>query len=742
MSEQTSFNVIVVGSGLGGLTAGATLSRFGKKVLVLEQHYVAGGCATNFKRKEIMMEVGLHEMNGLYEGDIKVKIFDLLEVNKNIWFVPVPELFHIVSSNYSFTFPHGSAIAEGALIEKYPHEEKGIRAFFKLMTDIMHEVNRIPAERWKLLMIYPLVPLLFPNVFRSLKTTCGAWLDKNIEDEEVKLILTTNMLYYGDDPYDHSLMHFAIAQANYVHGGGFYVKGGSQKLSSHLASYIEKNGGQVLLGKKVDKILMNNGKVNGVQYSDAFNDQPDPVKIYADAVIANAAIPLIAEMLPSPFNQKLKAKINRLQTACSLISIYMAFDVDLKKFGVKHYSTFFEGEGVQSLKDIKSNNQGDWNKRCFVFVDYSQIDSGIAPDGQTFGVICAANYLSDWEGLDETAYKVKKDLIAQMFFRRLDNHYPGITNHIVYYEVGTAKTIERYTKNPNGTPYGYAQSPSQSGLSRIPAKSDIKNLYFASAWSFPGGGFTGTITGGYSAALSANRSVEWKKHNGQLLKDNRIVKLVDKKLIANNTLELTFEKPQGFIHKAGQYAVVSLNDARIAEIDLPFRSLSIVSHPDENVLRFAMRISKSGFKQACTSMQLGEEATIYGPCGNFAVKPGTKNIAFLVSGIGITPVISMLKEIEKNRFEGKVCLFYSNNTPETTAYHNDLRDLSIRSYVYKPVMTSYEKRIDIEFLKDSLSVTDDYHYYIVGTSGFLASMRQLLLEEQVSIENIKFDDFG
>src|SRR6188768_1053007 len=101
---QYKFNAIVVGGGLGGLTAGALLSKQGKKVLVLEQHYIPGGCATNFKRKDIVMEVGLHEMNGLHDKDIKVKIFDMLEVNKFIQFVHVPELFHIVSTRDEFTF--------------------------------------------------------------------------------------------------------------------------------------------------------------------------------------------------------------------------------------------------------------------------------------------------------------------------------------------------------------------------------------------------------------------------------------------------------------------------------------------------------------------------------------------------------------------------------------------------------------------------------------------------------------
>lgn len=485
MSQQHKFNAIVIGGGLGGLTAGATLSRLGKKVLVLEQHYIPGGCATNFKRKDFIMEVGLHEMNGLHDKDMKIKVFDLLEVNKFIQFVHVPELFHIVSEQAEFTFPHGSSIAQKALIEKFPHEAKGIQFFFKLMNDLLDEVTRMPQERWKVMMIYPLIPLLFPTVFKSIKLSCGDWLDKHIRDEQLKLLLTTNVLYYGDDPYNLSLLYFAVAQAGYIRGGGHYIKGGSQKLSDYLTHCIESRGGQVILGKKVEKILVDNGQANGVEYRDAFNDTTEPVSIHADAVVVNAAIPLAVKMLPEAYRFPLENKIKNLEESCSLISIYMGFDIDLKQFGVKHYSTFVQGEGVNSLKDIKTNNRGDWSKKCFVFVDYSQIDSGLAPSGKSFGVICAADYLSGWQGLDDSAYKARKEDIAQLFFERLEKHYPGIVKHIKYYEVATARTIQRYTHNPNGTPYGYAQSPSQSGLARIAAKSPVKNMYFASAWSFP-----------------------------------------------------------------------------------------------------------------------------------------------------------------------------------------------------------------------------------------------------------------
>ena len=88
------YNAAIIGGGLGGLTAGATLAKVGKKVLVPEQLYIPGGCATTFKRKDYVLEVGHHEMDGLFEKDTKDNIFKFLEIDKNVAFLKVPELFH------------------------------------------------------------------------------------------------------------------------------------------------------------------------------------------------------------------------------------------------------------------------------------------------------------------------------------------------------------------------------------------------------------------------------------------------------------------------------------------------------------------------------------------------------------------------------------------------------------------------------------------------------------------------
>ncbi len=736
------FNTIIIGGGLGGLTAGATLSKLGRKVLLLEQHYIPGGCATTFKRKDFVMEVGLHEMDGLFDKDTKVQVFDFLEVNKSVKFIQVPELFHLISNRPEFTFPHGTESAQKLLVDKFPQEEKGIKAFFNLISGVLNETSKMPQEKWKTILIFPFMPLLFPNIVKSSRTSIGHWLDKNIQNDELKLILTANLLYYGDDPYSLSLMYFSVAQASYIGGGGHFIKGGSQKLSDYLSKFIQNHGGQVMLGANVEKIMVENGKAIGIQFRDSFNKESSPKKIYADSIIANAAIPNVVRMLPTKYSCLLEEKTKNMEEACSLLSIYMCFDVELKQVGVKHYSTLIQDESVKTLKDLKKNYKGEWSDKSFAFVDYSQVDSGLAPLGKSIGVICAADYLSEWEELNDYEYKAKKEQVAQIFFKKLEKQFPEILKHLIYYEVGTSKTIQKYTLNPKGTPYGYAQTPAQSGLKRIPLKSPIKNLFFASAWSFPGGGFTGAILSGFLSATSMNKKNKWCRPDSEFLMDSRVVKLIKREIIAENTLQLSFEKPKGFNHKSGQFAILRLNNPKYNDLDMPFRSLSIVSYKDEPILRFAMRISKSSYKQSCEQMKVGEEATVFGPNGKFVLNEGMQNIVFLISGIGITPIIPMLKELEKKQFTGQVFLFYSNKTKASTAYDDELKNIQLENYFYIPVTTSETKRIEIELLKIHLKNLSFFEYFIVGTSSFLKTMKKILINEGVNITKLKEDDFG
>ena len=609
------YNTIIIGGGLAGLTAGATLSKFGKKVLLLEKHHKPGGCATTFKRGDFIVEVGLHEMSGLTKNGSITQIFKMLDVAKHVQFEKVPEFYGVVSDKEDFVLPHGYDAATKALINKYPEDEKGIKRFMKLIAGIRKETINLPRSPLKQKLIYPLMPLLYPNLVESTKHTVGSWLDKYITNENAKLDLTAHIVYWGDDPYTLSMFYFAVPFSGFIENGGHFIKGGSQQLSNYLASYIEKNGGSVLLGKRAEKIITNNGKATGVTFRDSFNENSKPTTILCDNVIANCAIPLVPSMLDEPYSSELQQKISSKTNSCSLLCMYLGFKTDIEKFGVKYYSNVFEGHNVTALKDIKTNHHGDWSNRRFIFVDYNKVDAGLTPPHKSEGVICAVDYIEDWENLNKEDYTAKKEEVAQVLLQRLEKQYPGIRNSIEYYEVSTSKTIKRYTSNPNGSVYGYAQTKDQIASKRFRNNFLIPNLYFASAWAFPGGGFEGSIQGGFLAAVQMNKDKIWLECDDEKFVDDRVVKLTERKTINDNTLELSFAKPAGFEHLKDEHAILEIMNPKELTLDLPYRWLPLDSNGEDKNLRFQIKTDDSSFSKSCQLIDIGDEAIVYGPLG-------------------------------------------------------------------------------------------------------------------------------
>jgi len=171
--------------------------------------------------------------------------------------------------------------------------------------------------------------------------------------------------------------------------------------------------------------------------------------------------------------------------------------------------------------------------------------------------------------------------------------------------------------------------------------------------------------------------------------------LIERNNVAENTIELIFTKPSDYDFKIGQYTFLDVANKGENKI---VRALSIASHPDEDILRFVMRISDSDFKTRCLEMKKDDSATVTQATGNFSFKFSDKEIVFLISGIGIAPIIPMLMELEKINYQGKVSLFYSNRTLAKTTYHERLQNFNIKNYNYNPVFTGIQPRINIDLL--------------------------------------------
>lgn len=474
------YDIIIIGAGLGGLTAGAKLSREGKKVLLIEQHDRPGGYATTFKRGDFTLEVGLHEMDGPSPGDIKTKIFNDLDVFKNVEFIRLPEFYRFINGRVDVIVPHDPGVAEERLSGLFPGDKEGIKAFF----------NQILKPKKKL------------AVNEQPDKSLGEFLDSIIKNEDLKLILLGNLAYFGDDPYSLSLTYYSVSQGSYFTGGASFIKGGSQKLSDYLAGFIKNHGGEVLLNHTVTGIKADDHKLTGVVFKRKKDRGVPETEATADEIIANNAIPNLAELLPEKYTAELKNELRNQMTGASLMSMYLGFSKPVRELGNLCYSTFIFDSTVKSQKDILNNNMADFTNRSFTFTDYSQIDSGLTPSGKSVGTICCVDYLRDWENLDRKEYLSWKERVASIFIERLEKLIPGIGNIIEYYEVGTPSTMKRYTLNPGGAVYGFAQTPSKKlfDTSKLP-----DNLHFASAWGKTGGGFSGAIYGGYLCAINILR---------------------------------------------------------------------------------------------------------------------------------------------------------------------------------------------------------------------------------------------
>lgn len=471
------YDIIIIGAGLGGLTAGAKLAKEGKHVLLLEQHDRPGGCATTFKRGDFIFEVGLHEMDGLGARDMKTRIFRDLGVFNHVEFLKVPEFYRFVNSRCQFTMSHNPEEAIADLVAAFPKEETGIRAYFNQLLNarkILKESEGMPER------------------------SVGEFLDSIIGDEDLKLVLLGNLGYFHDDPYTLSLSYYSIAQGSYFQGGGNFIKGGSQKLSDCLSSVITTNGGMVLLNHLATSIITEGQKATGVKYRNKRYPEQKELIAYADQIIANAAIPNVAEhLLPAEHGDKLKQHYSDLSPGASLLTLYLGFSKNLKEAGSKHYSTFVFDDTITTQSDIKANNTGPFENRSFTFVDYSQVDSALCPEGKSVGVVCCIDYCRDWDDLSPEEYKQQKERVAKIFIKRLEELVPGITELVEHYEVGTSRTVARYTMNPEGAVYGFAQTPNR--VTKEPPET-LENLHFASAWTKTGGGFSGAIYSGYLCA--------------------------------------------------------------------------------------------------------------------------------------------------------------------------------------------------------------------------------------------------
>lgn len=229
------------------------------------------------------------------------------------------------------------------------------------------------------------------------------------------------------------------------------------------------------------------------------------------------------------------------------------------------------------------------------------------------------------------------------------------------------------------------------------------------------------------------------------------VKLTKKEDVANGTMAFYFEKPAGFEFKAGQFGDITLIDPPETDEEGNIRGFSLVHAPFEDDLVISTRMRDTAFKRVLKDLPIGTEVKLDAPYGDFKLhQTATTPAVFLIGGIGITPVRSIVAQATHDKTDHKITLLYSNKTPADAAFTADLEALAKENpnFTFVPVYTDVKEGdhetgyIDVEKVKKYVADIAAPIYYLAGPAGMVAAMRKLLVEAGANEDNIRTEEFS
>ncbi|MGC8536286.1 MAG: FAD-dependent oxidoreductase [Rhizomicrobium sp.] len=657
---RESWDAIVIGSGIGGLTVAGLLARTaGMKVLVLEKHLERGGQTHTFRRDGASWDVGLHYVGNLKPHALERRLFDFLSGGALQWNRMPKEFERFIYPDLEFSVPANPQEYEQRLVERFPDEAAAICNYFRDLR---------AAARWYVLGIQQqmmpaplnLVLALYRRFGLTRATqTVQAYLDGHFQAPELKALLATQWGDYGLPPKEGAFAIHALVVGSYFRGGWF-PRGGAGRIARTFEQGIEAAGGAIRVGQEVTEIILENGRAAGVAVRDLRGSEVKQIRYEAPLVISDAGARVTYEhLLPTAGaigrrTRKARAFIASLTGGLSAVTLYLRLKAPVSSLGV-------EGENYWINTDFDHNDPASHSKKVLtadpghIYLSFPSAKSG-DDRFHTAEIITMVQpqVFARWRdtniGQRGADYAALKERIAQGLLRTADRALPGLAALVQYYELSTPLTVEHYTAHPDGCFYGLPAIPARYRGAGLSVRTPIAGLYLTGS-DVASPGVAGAMMGGLAAASRIMGARGLPRIMAAIAREPKMslapgpasrnrARLVAKKALTPSIWELKFELDESVAFEPGQYA-------KLQVAPFEWRDYSIAALSDRQLtLLVSNRTHGEGSHYADTATP-GMMTEIELPLGSYRLKQNAGRKIFVATGTGLAPFLPMFEALEK-----------------------------------------------------------------------------------------------
>ncbi|MFD1862823.1 phytoene desaturase family protein [Planococcus chinensis] len=483
-------NILVIGAGIGGLTAAALLAKSGEHVTLLEASSELGGCAGKFKRHKFLFPAGATLGMGLEKGGIHERVFRFL--GKPLPLEPLDNVMEMIHPDHTFVFLKEREKHVDNIVRHFPEAETNIRSFYReiystasTVRTLMGPLPALPpatAKEWAALAaaIRPVHAKLLPHFNKTLGDCLGRHGLGGLKAFRHMLDgLLIDSMQTGSEEVSYLLAAVAL---DIYHEGAYYVPGGLYRFAEIMGESLKENGGALKKRRTVVKLARSEGSWIAIDHRGNSYE--------ADAVIFNAPIHLLPGMLSKDLANLLKKPL--LQGASTetwtTLTLYIAVDSSKLSAQLPPFRQISTGSGMAEGGHffMSASRPGDLLR---------------APAGFQTITVSTHSKAHHWDSAEK--YKAARRALSARMLDAIEQHVPGFRDAIVHLEKGAPKAWERFTGRPNGYVGGFPQTLDSALFNSISHRSGISGLYVCGDHIFPGGGTIGAAASGIHAARSA-----------------------------------------------------------------------------------------------------------------------------------------------------------------------------------------------------------------------------------------------